>query len=88
MLDAGPNRASSFRVVGAQFVVVYADGAYPLGGPGTAPGAAGGSRALGLAQGETGFVELVPTHAGRHAFVSHFMVDAGRGAHRILDVTR
>ena len=30
VLDAGPNRATSFHVVGGQFDTVYAEGAYRL----------------------------------------------------------
>lgn len=100
VLDAGPNRPSSFHVVGGQFDTVYFEGAYQLRhghGPGT-PGfgttdartgqpGPGGSQALGLAAAQGGFVEMVPTQAGNYAFVSHVMVDAERGAHGILRVT-
>jgi nitrite reductase (NO-forming) len=98
VLDAGPNRASSFHVVGGQFDTVYLEGRYLLregraAGEGSAgaPGGAGtpgtaGSQALGLLAAQGGFVEMVPTQAGHYPFVSHLMVDAERGAHGILQV--
>lgn len=83
VLDAGPDRATSFHVVGAAFDTVYAEGAYLL-----RPGpAAGGSQALGLQVAQGGFVELSFTQPGRYPFVSHVMVDAERGAHGVIDVT-
>lgn len=85
VLDAGPNRPSSFHVVGGQFDTVFSEGAYALR-PGQ-PGSVGGSQALGLQAAQGGFVELVPPEAGHYPFVSHLMVDAERGAHGILRVT-
>jgi len=87
VLDAGPSRPSSFHVVGGQFVAVYLEGAYQLGGPDADPGATGGSQVVGLQAAQGGFVELVPPEAGRYPFVSHLMVDAERGAHGILAAT-
>jgi nitrite reductase (NO-forming) len=81
VLDAGPNRGTSFHVVGGQFDTVYAEGRYEL-----QPGQ-GGSQALALAPAQGGFVELVFPEAGRNPFVSHVMVDAERGAHGVFDVT-
>jgi nitrite reductase (NO-forming) len=86
VLDAGPDRPSSFHVVGAQFDRVFLEGAYTLGGP-EAPSATGGAQTLGLLPAQGGFVELVPPEAGRYPFVSHLMVDAERGAHGYLEVT-
>src|SRR5690606_32736396 len=37
VLDAGPNRPSSFHVVGGQFDTVFLEGAWTLGGPGAPP---------------------------------------------------
>ncbi len=80
VLDAGPNRATSFHVVGGQFDTMYAEGAYLLK-PGT-----GGAQSLGLQAAQGGFVELTFPTAGHYPFVSHVMVDAERGAHGVFDV--
>jgi nitrite reductase (NO-forming) len=85
VLDAGPNRSSSFHVVGSQFDTVYAEGGYLLR-PGD--GLAGGSQVLQLGPAQGGFVELRPREPGHYPFVSHLMVDAERGAHGVLRVTR
>jgi nitrite reductase (NO-forming) len=82
VLDAGPNRSTSFHVVGGQFDTVYAEGSYLL-----RPGK-GGSQSLALAPAQGGFVELSFPRAGHYPFVSHVMVDAERGAHGIFSVTR
>ena len=81
VLDAGPNRSTSFHVVGGQFDTVYAEGAYLL-----KPGS-GGSQSLALAAAQGGFVELSFPEAGHYPFVSHVMVDAERGAHGMFEVT-
>ncbi|AXH96531.1 multicopper oxidase domain-containing protein [Ornithinimicrobium avium] len=86
VLDNGPNRATSFHIVGGQFDTVYAEGAYTLGGPdGPAQGA--GAQALGLQPAQGGFVELTFPEAGHYPVVSHIMVDAERGAHGFVHVT-
>ncbi|WP_229708843.1 multicopper oxidase domain-containing protein [Knoellia flava] len=85
VLDAGPNRASSFHVVGGQFDTVFAEGAFSLR-PGS-PGSVGGAQSLGLHPAQGGFVELSLPEPGHYPFVSHLMVDAERGAHGILEVT-
>ena len=82
VLDAGPNRPSSFHVVGGQFDTVYFEGAHLL------RGGDGGSQTLALAAAQGGFVELAFPEPGRYPFVSHVMVDAERGAHGLFDVTR
>ncbi len=82
VLDAGPNRASSFHVVGGQFDTVWSEGAYRL-----RPGA-GGAQVLPLLPAQGGFVELSLPEPGHYPFVSHIMADAERGAHGILEVTR
>ena len=82
VLDAGPNRASSFHVVGAQFDTVYSEGSYLLkNGQGPLGSTTGGSQSLGLQPAQGGFVETVFTEAGRYPFVTHVMADAERGAH-------
>lgn len=86
VLDAGPNRPSSFHVVGGQFDTVYLEGAYQLGGP-DGPSADSGAQVLGLMAAQGGFVELSLPEAGSYPFVSHLMVDAERGAHGMLEVT-
>jgi len=85
VVDAGPNRATSFHVVGGQFDTVYSEGAYALGGPGVE--VAGGSQALALQPGQGGFVELTFPEPGQYPFVSHIMVDAERGASGLFNVT-
>ena len=85
VLDAGPNRPTSFHVVGGQFDTVFSEGAWLLR-PGQG-GSVGGAQALALMPAQGGFVELVLPEAGHYPFVSHVMVDAERGAHGVLDVT-
>ena len=80
VLDAGPNRATSFHVVGGQFDTLWSEGDYRL-----RPGA-GGAQALGLLPAQGGFVELTFPEPGRYPFVSHAMVDAERGAHGVIEV--
>jgi len=81
VLDAGPNRSTSFHVVGGQFDTVYSEGAYLL------RAGDGGSQSLALAPAQGGFVELTFPEVGRYPFVSHVMVDAERGAHGIVKVS-
>ena len=82
VLNAGPNRGTSFHVVGGQYDRVYFEGNDLLnGGP-------GGAQSLALAAAQGGFVELTLPEAGNYPFVSHVMVDAERGAHGILRVSR
>ena len=88
VLDAGPNRATSFHIVGGQFDTVWREGAYtllqgldPFGTTG------GGAQVLALAPAEGGFVELTFGEAGRYPAVSHVMVDAERGAHGFVVVS-
>ncbi len=85
VLDAGPNRPTSFHVVGGQFDTVYAEGAWLLR-PG--PNQAGGSQVLALGPSQGGFVELSFPETGTYPLVSHLMVDAERGAHGTVAVTR
>ncbi|MGX6510641.1 multicopper oxidase domain-containing protein [Rhodococcus sp. SJ-2] len=80
VLAAGPNRGTSFHVVGGQFDTVWSEGEYRLR-PGT-----GGSQTLGLSPAQGGFVELEFPEPGQYPFVSHSMVDAERGAHGIVEV--
>jgi nitrite reductase (NO-forming) len=81
VLDAGPNRASSFHVVGAQFDTVWSEGAYLLRPGPDRSGHQGGAQVLPLLPAQGGFVELEFGEPGTYPFVSHLMVDAERGAH-------
>ena len=101
VLDAGPNRATSFHVVGGQFDTVWSEGAWLLRRPDAGPTAggsgsggsssggssSGGSQALALAAAQGGFVELAFPEAGHYPFVSHVMVDAERGARGVFEIT-
>lgn len=82
VVDAGPQRGTSFHVVGAQFDTVFKEGAYLLR-PGNAE--RGLAQAIDLAPGQGGFVELVLPEAGRYPFVDHAMVDGERGARGVLE---
>ncbi|MFC7495675.1 MULTISPECIES: multicopper oxidase domain-containing protein [unclassified Nocardioides] len=84
VLDAGPNRSTSFHVVGGQFSTTYAEGAYLLRDGG--PRGDGGAQSLALGAAQGGFVELELDEPGRYPFVSHVMVDAERGAHGVIEV--
>jgi nitrite reductase (NO-forming) len=84
VLDAGPNRATSFHVVGGVFDTVYAEGAYRLG-PGNQPG---GSQALSLAPAQGGFAELTFPEPGSYPFLTHVVADAERGARGLFRVRR
>jgi nitrite reductase (NO-forming) len=81
VLDAGPNVASSFHIVGGQFDTVYLEGAYRL-----EPGGPGGAQALALHPAQGGFVELVFPEAGDYPFVTHRMSDAEKGARGVFHV--
>ncbi len=80
VLDAGPNRASAFHVVGGQFDTVYSEGSYLL------RASSGGGQVLPLSPAQGGFVELAFPEAGHYPFISHVMVDAERGAHGVVEV--
>jgi nitrite reductase (NO-forming) len=85
VLDAGPNRTTDFHVVGEQFDTVFKEGAYLLRPDNPEQGA---SQVLSLGAAQGGFVELSFREPGHYPFVSHLMVDAERGAHGIIHVTR
>ncbi|MEL4358014.1 MULTISPECIES: multicopper oxidase domain-containing protein [unclassified Luteococcus] len=89
VLDAGPQRAWAFHIVGAQFDSVWFEGSWRLkqGVTPGVPGAVdGGSQTLGMLASQGGFVETVFPEAGHYAMVNHQMVDAERGAHGIVQV--
>jgi nitrite reductase (NO-forming) len=81
VLDAGIDRSTSFHVVGGQFDTVWSEGRYLVDRAKDT-----GSQALGLIPAQGGFVELTFPEPGHYPFVSHFMVDAERGAHGVFDV--
>jgi nitrite reductase (NO-forming) len=83
VLDAGPNRPTSFHVVGGQFDTVFSEGAYLLRRDNPEHGAA---QVLSLGPAQGGFVEMSFDQPGHYPFVSHVMVDAERGAHGIIHV--
>ena len=88
VLDAGPNRPSSFHIVGGQFDTVWTEGTYTLRrGEGAFGASDGGAQVLPLQPAQGGFVELTFPEAGHYPVVSHVMVDAERGAHGIVRVT-
>ena len=84
VLAAGPNRGTSFHVVGGQFDTVFSEGAWLLRPDNTS---SGGSQVLSLGAAQGGFVELSFPQAGHYPFVSHVMVDAERGAHGLFQVS-
>lgn len=84
VLDAGPNRASSFHVIGGQFDTTWSEGRYLLDGSDPAAGA----QVLPLAPAQGGFVELEFPEAGNYSFVSHSMVDAERGAAGLFHIEK
>jgi nitrite reductase (NO-forming) len=86
VLDAGPNKASSFHVVGGQFDTVFKEGDYTLRDGGST--GVGGAQALDLAPAQGGFVELSFPEAGDYPFVTHVMSDAEKGARGTFRVTR
>jgi len=87
LLDAGPNRPLSFHVVGGQFDRTWFEGDWLLGSA-KAPSRTGGSQSLALAAAQGGFVEMVCDEPGRYPLVNHVMIDAERGAHGVIEVTR
>ena len=89
VLDAGPNRASAFHIVGGQFDTVWTEGTYTLRhGKAALGGSDGGAQVLPLQPAQGGFVELSFPEEGHYSVVSHIMVDAERGAHGVVQVTR
>lgn len=84
VVDAGPQGATAFHVVGGQLDTVFKEGAYLLR-PGNAE--QGRAQVLDLAPAQGGFVELVLPEPGHYTFVDHAMVDAERGARGILEAS-
>ena len=84
VMDAGPNLATTFHVVGTQFDTVWREGAYVIRGGGSG-GGWGQVLALGAAEG--GFVEFTPLEAGHYAFVNHALSLAEKGQVGVFEVT-
>lgn len=90
VLNAGPDAALSFHVVGAQFDTVWREGSYSVHRGVATDGitrATTGAQSLPLLAAEGGFVELVPGEAGHYPLVNHLMSLAEKGAHGVLEVT-
>lgn len=90
VLDAGPNAALSFHVVGTQFDTVWTEGAYSVRssiGSNAADAGRSGAQVLPLLAAQGGFVEFVAPEAGHYPFVNHQMSLAEKGAQGVLEVT-
>jgi len=83
VLDAGPNRACAFHIVGAPFDTVYAEGRYQL-----RSGDPGGAQILNLAPASGGFVEARFTQPGSYSFLTHALADATLGARGTIQITK
>jgi nitrite reductase (NO-forming) len=84
MLDAGPNDATSFHVVGAPFTTVFKEGAYLLQ-PSPLHGA---STALDLSRAQGGFVEFTASVADQYEMIDHHLDHASMGAASYIDASR
>ncbi|MCG7279238.1 multicopper oxidase domain-containing protein [Corynebacterium imitans] len=74
LLNAGPDTALSFHVVGEIFDTVYKEGTYSLRDAHDT-----GSQALDLLAAQGGFVELTFDEPGTYTFVNHQMTAAEQG---------
>ena len=84
VMDAGPNLATTFHVVGTQFDTVWREGAYVIRGGGSG---GGWGQVLSLGAAEGGFVEFTPLEAGHYAFVNHALSLAEKGQVGVFEVT-
>ena len=82
VMPVGPNRGTSFHVIGGQFDTVFHEGRYRL----RAGETSGASQALGLTTAQGGFVELTFPEIGDYPFVDHTMINAERGASGLFSV--
>ncbi|MCR6713035.1 MAG: multicopper oxidase domain-containing protein [Demequina sp.] len=78
VLNAGPNEALSFHVVGEQFDRVWTEGV----DTGTT-----GAQVLPLLPAQGGFVEFTAGEPGHYAFVNHAMSLSEKGAQGVFEVT-
>lgn len=74
LLAAGPNKGTSFHIVGTQFHRVYKEGTLLL------DDGVGGAQALDLGAAQGGYVEAEFPEPGTYRFVDHQMVHAEMGA--------
>ena len=84
VMDAGPNLATTFHVVGTQFDTVWREGAYVIRGGGSG---GGWGQVLTLGAAEGGFVEFTPLEAGHYTFVNHALSLAEKGQLGVFEVT-
>ena len=84
VMDAGPNLATTFHVVGTQFDTVWREGAYTIRGGGSG---GGWGQVLTLGAAEGGFVEFTPLEAGHYTFVNHALSLAEKGQVGVFEVT-
>ena len=84
VMDAGPNLATTFHVVGTQFDTVWREGAYVIRGGGSG---GGWGQVLSLGAAEGGFVEFTPLEAGHYTFVNHALSLAEKGQLGVFEVT-
>ena len=84
VMDAGPNLATTFHVVGTQFDTVWREGAYVIRGGGSG---GGWGQVLTLGAAEGGFVEFTPTEAGHYSFVNHALSLAEKGQVGVFEVS-
>ena len=84
VMDAGPNLATTFHVVGTQFDTVWREGAYVIRGGGSG---GGWGQVLTLGAAEGGFVEFTPLEAGHYTFVNHALSLAEKGQVGVFEVT-
>ena len=84
VMDAGPNLATTFHVVGTQFDTVWREGAYVIRGGGSG---GGWGQVLSLGAAEGGFVEFTPLEAGHYSFVNHALSLAEKGQTGVFEVT-
>ena len=84
VMDAGPNLATTFHVVGTQFDTVWREGAYVIRGGGSG---GGWGQVLTLGAAEGGFVEFTPLEAGHYSFVNHALSLAEKGQVGVFEVS-
>lgn len=84
LVNAGPNQALSFHIVGTQFHTTYKEGHYLL----RESEGQGASQALDLLAAQGGFVEATFEEPGTYTMVNHQFIDAERGAKGQIKVTK
>jgi nitrite reductase (NO-forming) len=87
IINAGPNRALAFHVVGEPFSSLYVDGHYDLDAANPMQSAHGSAQILHVDPGDGGFVDVTFSQPGTYPFLTHDMADAVRGASGAFAVT-